>query len=81
MNFVSIVGTNARKSYNRKLLWFMKKHFSTQANIEIVEIADLPLFSEDDDVPLRIVELRILLHRLTGSLYRRLNMIIQLQLH
>ena len=57
MNFVAIVGTNARKSYNRKLLWFMKKHFSTQANIEIVEIADLPLFSEDDDVPLRIVEI------------------------
>lgn len=57
MNFVAIVGTNARKSYNRELLWFMKKHFKEQANIEIIEIADLPLFNEDDEVPLRIIEI------------------------
>ncbi|MCM0599892.1 NADPH-dependent FMN reductase [Periweissella fabalis] len=57
MNFVAIVGTNARKSYNRKLLWFMKKHFKDQVNIEIIEIADLPLFNEDDEAPLRIGEI------------------------
>lgn len=57
MNFVAIVGTNARKSYNRNLLWFMKKHFKDQANIEIIEIADLPMFSEDAELPLRISEI------------------------
>lgn len=57
MNFVAIVGTNALKSYNRNLLWFMKKHFKQQANIEIIEIADLPMFSEDAQVPVRIVEI------------------------
>ncbi|MYV36752.1 NADPH-dependent FMN reductase [Weissella cibaria] len=57
MNYVAIVGTNARKSYNRSLLWFMKKHFNAQANIEIVEIADLPLFSEDAETPVRIAEI------------------------
>ncbi|MDR0299609.1 MAG: NAD(P)H-dependent oxidoreductase [Streptococcaceae bacterium] len=58
MNFIAIVGTNASFSYNRKLLWYMKKHFSDQVNIEIQEIADIPLFSEDiKEVPLRVREL------------------------
>ncbi|WP_371088946.1 NADPH-dependent FMN reductase [Weissella confusa] len=57
MNLVAIVGTNARKSYNRSLLWFMKKHFKDQANIEIAEIAGLPLFSEEAEVPLRVEEM------------------------
>jgi NAD(P)H-dependent FMN reductase len=35
----------------------MKKHFKNDANIEIVEIADLPLFSEDAPVPIRIREI------------------------
>ena len=47
MKFIAIVGTNASFSYNRKLLWYMKKHFTKEAQIEIVEITDLPLFSED----------------------------------
>lgn len=36
MKFVAIVGTNARQSYNRKLLYFMKKHFRQAAEIEVV---------------------------------------------
>ncbi|MDM5144543.1 NADH-dependent flavin reductase subunit 1 [Lactococcus lactis] len=50
MKFIAIVGTNASFSYNRKLLWYMKKHFTKEAQIEIVEITDLPLFSEDTKV-------------------------------
>lgn len=57
MNLVAIVGTNARKSYNRSLLWFMKKHFKNLANIEVVEIEGLPMFSEDTETPVRVVEM------------------------
>lgn len=47
-NIVAIVGTNASKSYNRKLLFAMKDLFETEVNFEICEIKDLPLFNEDD---------------------------------
>ncbi|MBB5888101.1 NADPH-dependent FMN reductase [Lactovum miscens] len=58
MNFIALVGTNASFSYNRKLLWFMKKHFGTQANIEIQEISDIPMFIEDAvEVPKRVNDL------------------------
>lgn len=49
MKLVAIVGTNAKKSYNRQLLQFMKKHFANKAEIEILEIADVPMFNETDD--------------------------------
>lgn len=47
-NIVAIVGTNASKSYNRKLLFAMKDLFETEVNFDICEIKDLPLFNEDD---------------------------------
>lgn len=47
MKFIAIVGTNATKSYNRKLLQFMSSHFATQAQIEVTEIKNIPLFCED----------------------------------
>jgi len=47
-NIVAVVGTNASKSYNRKLLFAMKDLFETEVNFEICEIKDLPLFNEDD---------------------------------
>lgn len=47
MKYVAIVGTNATKSYNRKLLHFMRDHFANKATIEIQEIVDFPLFNED----------------------------------
>lgn len=49
MKFIGIVGTNAEKSYNRMLLQFMKKHFSDKAEIEILELTDVPMFDESDD--------------------------------
>ncbi len=49
MKFVGIVGTNAEFSYNRLLLTFMEKHFADTAEIEIMEIKDMPLFNETDD--------------------------------
>lgn len=47
MKFIAIVGTNATKSYNRKLLQFMSNYFAKEAEIEIAEIKDIPLFCED----------------------------------
>ncbi|WP_376715889.1 NADPH-dependent FMN reductase [Enterococcus dongliensis] len=49
MKYVAIVGTNAKRSYNRMLVQFMKKHFEDQAEIELLEIADVPMFNETED--------------------------------
>lgn len=47
MKILAFVGTNADFSYNRLLLWFMKKHFKQMADIEIYEVGNLPPFSVD----------------------------------
>ncbi|EHI74580.1 NADPH-dependent FMN reductase [Streptococcus criceti] len=49
MKLVAIVGTNSTRSTNRKLLKFMARHFANQADIEILEIQDLPAFNEPED--------------------------------
>jgi len=48
VKFIGIVGTNSTQSTNRQLLQFMEQHF-TQAEIEVVEIKDLPLFNKPTD--------------------------------
>ncbi|WP_367341513.1 NAD(P)H-dependent oxidoreductase [Limosilactobacillus sp.] len=47
LKLVAVVGTNAKLSYNRKLLYFMKHHFRYAADIDIVEIKNLPPFAID----------------------------------
>ncbi|MBB1078360.1 NAD(P)H-dependent oxidoreductase [Limosilactobacillus sp. STM2_1] len=47
MKILALVGTNAKFSYNRILLRYMKKHFRQMADIEIQEIDKLPAFSVD----------------------------------
>lgn len=49
MKLVAIVGTNSTRSTNRKLLKFMAKHFADVADIELLEIKDLPAFNEPED--------------------------------
>lgn len=49
MKLVAIVGTNSDCSTNRKLLKFMQKHFSDKADIEVLEIKQLPAFNEPED--------------------------------
>lgn len=49
MKLVAIVGTNSDRSTNRKLLKFMAKHFSDKADIELLEIKNLPAFNEPED--------------------------------
>ncbi|MGV3354877.1 NADPH-dependent FMN reductase [Streptococcus orisratti] len=49
MKLVAIVGTNSDRSTNRKLLKFMAKHFADRADIEVLEIKELPSFNEPED--------------------------------
>lgn len=46
---IGLVGTNSTGSTNRKLLQYMKQHFSNEAAIEIVEIKDIPMFNKPQD--------------------------------
>lgn len=56
---IGLVGTNSDHSTNRMLLQFIQKHFSNQAQIEVVEIKDLPLFNkpENKQLPVSVQEL------------------------
>lgn len=47
--FIGLVGTNSDNSTNRKLLQFMEKYFADKAQIEIIEIKDLPIFNKPED--------------------------------
>lgn len=47
MKFTAIVGTTSPKSYNRTLLQFMQAHFQDKAEIELLEINDVPMFNQD----------------------------------
>lgn len=47
--FIGLVGTNSDESTNRKLLQYIKKHFADKAEIELVEIKDIPLFNKPAD--------------------------------
>lgn len=49
MKLVGIVGSNAEKSYNRMLLKFIKKEYQEIIDLELLEIADLPLFNQSKD--------------------------------
>lgn len=49
MKYATLIGTNANHSYNRTLVQFMKKHFADSAEIEILEIKNVPMFNETDD--------------------------------
>lgn len=49
MKLVAIVGTNSERSTNRKLLRFIAKHFANKAEIELLEINDLPAFDEPEN--------------------------------
>ncbi|MDT2865768.1 NADPH-dependent FMN reductase [Vagococcus carniphilus] len=56
---IGIIGTNSDKSTNRDLLKFMARHFKEVAEIEVVEIKEIPLFNkpESKEVPTIIKEL------------------------
>ncbi|KAE9565022.1 flavoprotein [Companilactobacillus paralimentarius DSM 13238 = JCM 10415] len=49
MKLVGIAGSIADQSYNRTLLNFMSKHCKGVADIEVLDINQVPMFSQDDD--------------------------------
>ena len=49
MKLIGIVRTNSEKSTNRQLLQYMQSHFADKAEIELVEIKDLPMFNKPAD--------------------------------
>lgn len=59
MKLIALVGTNSKKSTNRQLLQYISKHFSNIADIELVEIAHLPLFNKpaNKEVPESVLEI------------------------
>ena len=50
LKFIGLVGTNSKKSTNRQLLQYMQKHFADKAEIELIEIKDLPIFNKPADM-------------------------------
>ena len=59
LKLIAIVGTNSKRSTNRQLLQYMQKHFAEKAEIELVEIKDIPVFNKpaDKQVPTEILEI------------------------
>lgn len=49
LKLIGLVGTNSKQSTNRKLLQYMQKHFANKAEIELVEIKDIPTFNKPAD--------------------------------
>ena len=49
MKLVGIAGSIADQSYNRTLLKFIAKHSQGIADIEVLDINAVPMFSQDDD--------------------------------
>lgn len=49
LKLIGLVGTNSKSSTNRQLLQYMQKHFADKAEIELVEIKDIPIFNKPAD--------------------------------
>lgn len=50
LKFIGLVGTNSKKSTNRQLIQYMQKHFADKAEIELIEIKDIPIFNKPSDM-------------------------------
>lgn len=59
MKLIAIVGTNSKESTNRRLLQYIQKHFEAVAAIELIEIADLPMFNKPSgkELPAAVLEI------------------------
>jgi len=71
MNIVAIVGSLRKDSYNRKIAEFMKNRYKEKMDIEILNIGNLPLFSEDieDDPPTVVKEFKNQIKSSEGILF------------
>ena len=62
MKFIGLVGTNSKRSTNRQLLQYIQKHFADKADIELVEIKDLPVFNKpaNKQLPESVLEMKLM---------------------
>lgn len=58
MKLVALVGTNAEFSFNRFLCQFIAKKYAGDADIEVLEIADLPAFHKEGQADERVAAFR-----------------------
>lgn len=49
---IAIVGNNADKSTNRKLIQYIAKRYTNLADIKIMEVRDFPMFNKPADMVL-----------------------------
>ena len=70
LKLIAIVGTNSNRSTNRQLLQYMSKHFADKAEIELVEIKDIPMFNKpaDRNVPELVSEIAEKINEADGVL-------------
>lgn len=68
MKLIGLVGTNSSRSTNRQLLQYMSHHFADKAEIELMEIKDLPLFNKpaNKELPKMIKEMAIKIQEADG---------------
>ncbi|WP_426806937.1 NADPH-dependent FMN reductase [Streptococcus anginosus] len=59
LKLIGLVGTNSKRSTNRQLLQYMQKHFADKAEIELVEIKDIPIFNKPADKKLPAIVTKI----------------------
>ncbi|VTS24652.1 NADPH-dependent FMN reductase [Streptococcus pseudoporcinus] len=59
MKLIGLVGTNSSRSTNRQLLQYMSNHFADKAEIELMEVKDLPLFNKpaNKELPEMVTEM------------------------
>ncbi|MCL2681830.1 MAG: NAD(P)H-dependent oxidoreductase [Streptococcaceae bacterium] len=59
MKLIGLIGSNSKKSTNRMLLQYVQKHFESKAEIELLEIKDLPFFDkpESKELPALVLEM------------------------
>lgn len=79
MKFIGLVGTNSKRSTNRQLLQYIQKHFADKADIELVEIKDLPVFNKpaNKQLPESVLEIVKKSMRLMVLLLEHLSMTTQ----
>lgn len=50
MKIVALVGSIRKESFNKKLAAFIQKRYQDKADIEILNVEDLPFFNQDDEL-------------------------------
>jgi len=68
VKIIGLVGTNSEKSTNRQLLQYMKTHFAQEAELELLELGNLPLFNKpaDKELPAAVRQMALAIEAADG---------------